>query len=150
MTLVELMVVLAIGLILLGLGTSGIGHLRANYDLTSATNELYADLEWVRQRSMGSANQFGIQFTQGNYTVFEDRDGNEAFNPGEELMTQNLRNINLSNYPPGSGTLIYSRKGTPNPDPQTWCGNNECPLTLTHPNAAPRQIDVSMFKVRIR
>ncbi|MCD6319593.1 MAG: prepilin-type N-terminal cleavage/methylation domain-containing protein, partial [Candidatus Desulfofervidaceae bacterium] len=59
-TLLELMVVIAIIVVLLCLGYVNLRRFKANYDLTDATNQLYADLEWVRQKSMGSAHVYGI------------------------------------------------------------------------------------------
>jgi type II secretory pathway pseudopilin PulG len=163
MTLVEMMVVLGIVATLLGIGVLIFKPLKANYDLSSTTNQLYTELEWVREHSMGRAHLFGIQFrpwvddfgvvhnTPDGYTVFEDRNNNAVFDPGlpppnkEEIITVDLRrkNITLAGFPP---TLWYTRKSTP---------RTLCTITLTSPYSNPvlnvntKRISISMFKIRI-
>jgi prepilin-type N-terminal cleavage/methylation domain-containing protein len=66
MTLLELMVVVAILGVLSSLGFISSRRLKANYDLTEATNKLYSHIEWIRQRSMGSAYPYGIKPCPGH------------------------------------------------------------------------------------
>jgi len=164
MTLTEMMVVLGIIATLLGIGTVGLKALKANYDLVNATNQLYADLEWVRQQSMGGSYQFGIQFqpwyddngvahnTPDGYNVIVDRNNNGVYDPGqappnrEEIRTVDLRgkNVTLAGFPK---TLWYTRRGTP---------DSLFTITLTTPYSDPtrnvntKRITVSMFKIRIK
>jgi len=164
MTLTEMMVVLGIIATLLGIGTVGLKALKANYDLVNATNQLYANLEWVRQQSMGGSHQFGIQFqpwyddngvahnTPDGYNVIVDRNNNGVYDPGqappnrEEIRTVDLRgkNVTLAGFP---NTLWYTRRGTP---------DSLFTITLTTPYSNPTQnvntkrITVSMFKIRIK
>ena len=159
MTLTEMMVVLGIIATLLGIGTVGLKALKANYDLVNATNQLYADLEWVRQQSMGGSDQFGIQFQpwyddngvahntpDGYNVIFVDKNNNGVYDPGqpppnrEEIRTVDLRgeNITLAGFP---NTLWYTRRGTP---------DSLFTITLTTPYSNTKQISVSRFKVRIK
>ena len=139
-TLTELLVVIGILVVLLSLSTIGFRHLTANYNLTDATNQLYSDLEWARQKSLGNAHRFGIQFTPNSYTIFEDQNDNNAYDTGEELETRNLNNITLSGYP-ANNRVLFTRKGTP---------SQSFTLTLTHNNGKTKQISVSIFKIRIQ
>lgn len=138
-TLLELMVVIAIIVVLLCLGYVDLRRFKANYDLTDATNQLYADLEWVRQKSMGNAHVYGITFSTNGYTIFEDTNDNQSYdeNPDKVVKTETFVNITLTNY----RTVIYSRRGTP---------NASFTLTLTNNYGKTKQIVVSQFKVRIR
>ena len=166
MTLTEMMVVLGIIATLLGIGTVGLKALKANYDLVNATNQLYANLEWVRQQSMGGSYQFGIQFqpwyddngvahnTPDGYNVIVDRNNNGVYDPGqappnrEEIRTVDLRGKNVTlALSPNTNTLWYTRRGTP---------DSLFTITLTTPYSNPTQnvntkrITVSMFKIRIK
>ena len=162
MTLTEMMVVLGIIATLLGIGSVGLKALKANYDLVNATNQLYANLEWVRQQSMGGSHQFGIQFqpwyddngvahnTPDGYNVIVDRNDDGNYNPGEEIRTVDLRGKNVTlAVSPNTNTLWYTRRGTPKKS-QLFT------ITLTTPYSNPTQnintkrITVSMFKIRIK
>jgi len=165
MTLTEMMVVLGIIATLLGIGSVGLKALKANYDLVNATNQLYANLEWVRQQSMGGSHQFGIQFQpwyddngvahntpDGYNVIFFDKNGNGVYDPGqappnrEEIRTVDLRgkNVTLAGFP---NTLWYTRRGIP---------DHLFTITLTTPYSDPtrnvntKRITVSMFKIRIK
>ena len=166
MTLTEMMVVLGIIATLLGIGTVGLKALKANYDLVNATNQLYADLEWVRQQSMGGSHQFGIQFqpwyddngvahnTPDGYNVIVDRNNNGVYDPGqappnrEEIRTVDLRgkNVTLAGFP---NTLWYTRRGTPT---QLFTITLTTPYSNPNPtqNVNTKRITVSMFKIRIK
>ncbi|MDL1969959.1 MAG: GspH/FimT family pseudopilin [Candidatus Desulfofervidaceae bacterium] len=139
-TLLELMVVIAIIVVLLCLGYVDLRRFKANYDLTDATNQLYADLEWVRQKSMGSAHVYGILFSSNGYTIFEDTNDNQSYDGDADTVvkTETFTNITLTGY---LSPVIYSRRGTP---------NASFTLTLTNEYGKTKQIVVSQFKVRIR
>ena len=139
-TLLELMVVIAIIVVLLCLGYVDLRRFKANYDLTDATNQLYADLEWVRQKSMGSAHVYGITFSTNGYIIFEDINDNQSYdeNPDKVVKTETFKKITLTGY---LSSVIYSRRGTP---------NASFTLTLTNNYGNTKQIVVSQFKVRIR
>jgi len=139
-TLIELLVVIGISIILLSLGTIGFSYLKANYELVNATNELFADFEWIRQKSIGSPHRFGIKFSSNSYKVFEDRNDNGKDDTGEELKIKTYKHINLSGYP-APGIVLYDRKGT---------ANNSFTITLTHKNGKAKQITISLFRVEIR
>ncbi len=138
-TLLELMIVVAIISVLLSLGFISLKRLKANYDLTEATNKLYSDIEWIRQRSMGSAYPYGISFSNNSYTVFLDINDNRKYEAGTDthLKTQSLHNITLSGYP---NSYTCTRRGTP---------NQQFTITLKN-NGNTKHISVSMFKTRIK
>lgn len=139
-TLLELMIVIAIIVVLLTLGYMSFRVLKANYDLTSATNQLYADLEWVRQKSMGSAHLYGIVFATNGYTVFEDINDNHQYDNSTDktIKTETFKNISLAS---SHGQVVYSRRGTP---------NSQSTITLSNQYGKTKQIVISQFKVRIR
>ena len=167
MTLTEMMVVLGIIATLLGIGSVGLKALKANYDLVNATNQLYADLEWVRQQSMGGSHQFGIQFrpwyddngvahntADGYNVIFEDKNGNGVYDPGqappnrEEIRTVDLRGKNVTlALSPNTNTLWYTRRGTPS---QLFTITLTTPYSNPTQNVNTKRISVSMFKIRIK
>ena len=166
MTLTEMMVVLGIIATLLGIGSVGLKALKANYDLVNATNQLYADLEWVRQQSMGGSHQFGIQFqpwyddngvahnTPDGYNVIVDRNNNGVYDPGqappnrEEIRTVDLRGKNVTlALSPNTNTLWYTRRGTPS---QLFTITLTTPYSNPTRNVNTKRISVSMFKIRIK
>ena len=148
-TLLELMVAVAIISVLLSLGFISFKRLKANYDLTEATNRLYSDIEWLRQKSMGSAHPYGISFSANSYSLFQDADGEKDFDAGEEIEKENLKNIELKkgkrSDPPVPITtpidVIYSRRGTPN--------LNSLTITLENKYKNAREVRISKFKTRI-
>jgi len=141
-TLLELMVVLAIIVILLGAGYLSFKQFKANYDLTNATNQLYADFQWVRQRSMGSTHLYGIAFAANGYTVFEDTNDDQSYNVGVDrvIKAETFTNISLAGFP-ASNQVVYTRRGTP---------NSQFTLTLSNQYGKTKQIAISQFRVRIQ
>jgi len=139
-TLLELMVVVAIFGVISSLGFVSFERLKANYNLTERTNKLYSDIEWIRQKSMGSADPYGISFTGNNYSVFKDADHSETYNEGDTILkTEHLGHITLSGYP---DSYAYTRRGTPSQQQFT--------ITLTSQYSNKKQITIFMFKTRIK
>lgn len=138
----EVTIVVAIIAILSSLGFTSYRSLKSQYDLTQAANDLYADIEWVRQRSMGNAYCYGLGFSPNTYTIFEDINGDLKLSTGDHILkTVNFSNITLSGYPGvNNHSYVYTRRGT---------ARSSFTLTLTSSYGHFRQIKVSQFKTRI-
>ncbi len=142
-TLLEVLVTVAIVAVLLGLGYVNFRHFKANYDLTDAINQLYADLEWMRQKSMGSIHPYGITFSSTGYTIFKDLNDNQTYESGTDTLikAEVFNSISLSIASGCPNPLIFSRRGTP---------NGGCTVSLTNIYGRTKQISISQFKVRIQ
>ncbi len=142
LTMVELLVAMGISALLITIAGFSFIRAKASYDLSQAANKLFSDLSWVRQKSMGSANLYGISFGTNSYTVFEDKNGNNSCDSGEGLFTINMGNISItfSGSPSVGGVIIYSRRGTP---------SRLTTITLTNQYGSTKSISVSMFNIRI-
>jgi prepilin-type N-terminal cleavage/methylation domain-containing protein len=80
-TLVELLVVISIiGILVIALGFSFQGW-RGNYNIESATKDLYADIMDARAKAMTRSRMYFVQLNADNYSVYEDTDDDTNFNP---------------------------------------------------------------------
>ena len=71
-TLVELMMVLAIIMILLGIAVLAFSTWSARYNIEAEIQQIYGDLAITRTRAMHRNRMHFVQLTAANYTVYED------------------------------------------------------------------------------
>jgi prepilin-type N-terminal cleavage/methylation domain-containing protein len=84
-TLVELAVALSVVAILVSsLGVSYQDWM-INYEIESATKELYSDLMYARLLAMEKGREHILVLDGKSYTIFDDKDGDRIMDPGEEL-----------------------------------------------------------------
>jgi len=136
----EVLITIAILAVLASLGFTSYRGLKARYDLYSAASRIYGDMEWCRQKSMGSPHGYGLYFTSKSYKVFRDMNDNGSFDSGTdtEFKDTSFNHITLSGYP--AGGCVYSRRGSP---------SSSFTLTLTDQYNHTKQIVVSLFKTRM-
>ena len=141
-TLIEVLMVVAIASILVSLGFANYRSLKARYDLINATNKIYADMEWCRQKSMGASNVYGLYFGTNSYKVFLDANDNSKFDNGEEVKVESLPHTTLSvnRSDVANNGYIYSRRGS---------ATATFTLTITDEYGHTKYIKVSMFKTRM-
>ena len=137
----EILITVAILTVLASLGFTSYKKLKARYDLHSTASRIYGDMEWCRQKSMGSPHGYGLYFTSKSYKVFKDMNDNGSFDSGidTEFKDTSFNHITLSGYP--AGGYVYSRRGGP---------NSSFTLTLRDHYSHTKQIVVSLFKTRMK
>ena len=142
-TLLEILVTVAILSVLLSIGYASFRRLKAKYELSSAAQRLYTDIEWCRQKSMASLHPYGLYITSNSYKVFEDTNNNGKFDStGDTVLKEaTFNHVTLSGYPTSNNnSYIYTRRGTP---------TQSFTLTLTNQYNHTKHITISMFKTRI-
>ena len=140
-SMMEILITVAILAVLASLGFTSYKELKARYDLYSTASRIYGDMEWCRQKSMGSPHGYGLYFTSKSYKVFKDMNDNGSFDSGidTEFKDTSFNHITLSGYP--AGGYVYSRRGGP---------NSSFTLTLRDHYGHTKQIVVSLFKTRMK
>ncbi len=141
-SIIEVAIIVAIIGVLASLGFASYRSLKAKYDLIYAAHKIYADMEWCREKSMGSAHGYGLYFGINSYKVFLDTNDNGKFDNGEEVKGGSFSHIALSvsNTNVSNNGYIYSRRGSP---------VASFTLTITDEYSHTKYIRVSMFKTRI-
>ncbi|MBI5676464.1 MAG: GspH/FimT family pseudopilin [Nitrospirae bacterium] len=102
-TLIELLVVVTIIAVLaLALGFSFQGWI-GGYKIESQTKDLYADMMAARISAMQTNTSHFVVVTsdadRGQYSVFEDANGNGAYDAGTENVMQKFTNPKILDYP---------------------------------------------------
>ena len=140
-SMMEILITVAILAVLASLGFTSYKELKARYDLYSTASRIYGDMEWCRQKSMGSPHGYGLYFTSKSYKVFKDMNDNGSFDSGidTEFKDTSFNHITLSGYP--AGGYVYSRRGGP---------NSSFTLTLRDHYSHTKHIIVSLFKIRMK
>ena len=93
-TLLELLVVLAIGSVLTGMALPGLRHLAQSLQIKAAANDLFAAIGLARMHAIARGRKVTLapadigQGWRGGWLVFIDRDGNRRPDAGEEVISR--------------------------------------------------------------
>lgn len=114
-TLLELLLVLAIGAVVTGMALPDLRHLAHSMQIKAAANDLFAAIGLARMHAIARGRKVTLapadigQGWRGGWVVFIDRDGNRRPDPGEEVV--------LRHGPLASGieiaTAFTSQQGAP-------------------------------------
>ncbi len=138
LTFLELLVVIGILAVFLGLGYINFSRFKTKQDLINAADQIYSDIQWIRQKSMGSAHSYGINFFSNGYILFEDIDDNMDYDASDTVIKrEDFKNLTLS----GCDTVIFSRRGI---------ANTQCTIKISNIYNVSKEISISQFKIRIK
>ena len=125
-TLLELMVVIAIGAILAGLAVGALQIIIPRSQVKSAAQQLRTDLQKAKMEAVKNNRECLVTFTEangtkGSYQACFDDDGNNACDSGETIIAQNTftdknyKHAELSNVALalGSSFLRFNSRGMP-------------------------------------
>lgn len=123
-SLVELLIVIAIIVVLLGMATLAYNRFRIRYEIEKTTKELYATLMNARLRAMQEDTPYIVQFSSNAYSTYRDLDNDGAVS-GSDTIVENLSNdrlkyeINLS-LGGGVNSVVFDSKGLANLNGRVW------------------------------
>ncbi len=137
-TIIELLITIAIASILLTLSYLGFNYFNEKYNLINAANQLYSDIQWIRQKSLGSVHLYGIKITSNGYILFEDTDDEEDYDVSDKVIkVENFKGLSLS----GCNVVVFTRRGEP---------DSFCTISISNLYGKTKNISISQFKVRIK
>jgi len=95
-TLVEIIVVLALGALLALIAVPNVVSLLSRYRLSGATRQVMGDLMWARMQAVTQKNEFKVVILdEYRYRILDDDDNDGTTGPGERIWVTDLR----KNYP---------------------------------------------------
>jgi Tfp pilus assembly protein FimT len=154
-TLVELLVMMSVAAILVvALGFSFQGWI-GNYKVESEVKQLYTDIMDARTRAMTQNRMHFVQINANNYTVYEDTNDSNTFNPGTGATDDHpIPEFSVSgsfvaqpktlHYASGwTGTISFNTKGLAT-------SATEIAIPLTFPSGTHPDFDcVDVFQSRV-